>query len=410
MAKRTRQYTGCLRNIEKARDFAREQFVYGVKGKSEHNEISPRAYDDATRQMADWFQECLHTRTVNVRNKVKYLSLSSRDYSNNPLYKIWKACSFTTSEIMFFFFVLDYLTNKTEPVSLSEMHKLYSSTLQWESFSITAAQKWMKNKACPMGICIKNNEGKYSLTPELKMTDKADLIQFYSEIAPGGVIGSYILDKQDFDESPYSFKQHYAGQAFDSDIICKTLNAIKNEKNIQLTYSPKDKNEFVTSVFPVKVYSSTQNGRQYLIAHKFGRSFVNFRLDRIKEVSVLDTDTINASEIKTKFEKAKKHLWGVSFGSGELTHVEFTIKAEEKEGYIVKRLLREKRCGTVKPVEGQPFLFKFEAEVYDAHEMFPWIRTFIGRIVEYSFSDYRIEEMFKKAISDMYKMYSIEEE
>ena len=410
MAKRTRQYTGCLRNIEKARDFAREQFVYGVKGKSEHNEISPRAYDDATRQMADWFQECLHTRTVNVRNKVKYLSLSSRDYSNNPLYKIWKACSFTTSEIMFFFFVLDYLTNKTEPVSLSEMHKQYSSTLQWESFSITAAQKWMKNKACPMGICIKNDEGKYSLAPELNMTDKADMLQFYSEIAPAGVIGSFILDKQDFDDSPYSFKQHYAGQAFDSDVICKILNAIKTEKNIELSYSPKDNKEFVTRVFPVKVYSSTQNGRQYLIAHNSRRSFVNFRLDRIKEVSVLDTETINACEIKTKFDKAKKHLWGVSFGSGELTHVEFTIKAGEEEGYIVKRLLREKRCGTVMPVEGQPFLFKFEAEVYDAHEMFPWIRTFIGRIVEYSFSDHRIEEMFKKSISDMYKMYSIEEE
>ena len=105
MSKKTKQYTGCIGSIEKARNFARESFVYGIREKSDYSEISPRAYDEATRQMGDWFQECLQTRIVKVRNKVKYLSLDCRDYSINPLYKIWKARSVTSNEIVFFFAV-----------------------------------------------------------------------------------------------------------------------------------------------------------------------------------------------------------------------------------------------------------------------------------------------------------------
>ena len=98
-------------------------------------------------------------------------------------------------------------------------------------------------------------------------------------------------------------------------------------------------------------------------------------------------------------------MWGVSLGDGEIVHVEFCVKVEEDEAYIINRLYREMRCGTVEPVPDSPGLVKFSADVYDAHEMFPWIRTFICRIVSLKISDHELEKHFWEAISDMYDIY-----
>lgn len=411
MAKKTKQYTGCMRSVDKARDFARESFVYGLKGKNDHKEICDRTYDETTRQMQDWFNECLHTRIVNVRSKIKYLSLSCRDYNENPLYRIWKACTFTSNEITFFFFILDYLTAKKEPVGLSEIHREFRNTMKWEMFSESAAQKWMDNKGYPSGIFIKSEDDKYSLAPTIDLSDKKDLIHYYSEIAPGGVIGSFILDKLDNSEPVFSFKQHYIGQAFESDYICMVLNAIKEERYINIRYIGKGKQERSVDVIPIKVYSSTQNGRQYLIARERDyKSFSNFRLDKIKDVVVLEKSAEEFNDTRKRFEEKQKHLWGVSFGRNQISHVEFVVRAEENEGYILRRLLREKRCGTVTTVENQPYHFRFEADVYDPREMFPWIRTFIGRIVEYSFSDNEYEKLFRDSMSNMFSIYGVEDD
>ena len=43
-----------------------------------------------------------------------------------------------------------------------------------------------------------------------------------------------------------------------------------------------------------------------------------------------------------------------------------------------QRLEREKRCGRVEIIDKNTC--KYIADVYDASEMLPWLRTFIGRI------------------------------
>ena len=88
-----------------------------------------------------------------------------------------------------------------------------------------------------------------------------------------------------------------------------------------------------------------------------------------------------------------------------MEHVEFTVRFDKGEGHILKRLEREKRCGRITlPDEGTA---KFEADVYDASEMIPWIRTFICRIVDINFSNKILEEQFKNDIEEMYAIYGI---
>lgn len=411
MAEKKDEYNGCLKgSIEKARDYARTSFVYGLKTKDELTEefnVSAHTVENNTRNMGDWFQDCLQTRVVEeTRKHVKYISLNCRDYSANPLYKMWKACSFTTNDIVFFFFLLDYLSKKEEPVSLAEIHKEYYKMHRSDGFQRGSAQWWLKNKGIPSGIIVKADRGKYQLAQTFDLSWMRDLLQYYSEIAPGGVIGSFILDKMDADTSPFGFKQHYIGQAFDSEIMCNVLFAIKNDQSVILSYLTSGKKEISVNVFPLKVYSSTQNGRQYLIAWDESRKyFFNYRLDRVKSISISEETLPNADQIREKFEDVKNHIWGVSLDKGEIVHVEFIVRVNEDEAYIVNRLNREKRCGTVAPVENRPGFIRFSADVYDAHEMFPWIRTFIGRIVELKISDDELERLFWKSIQDMYDIY-----
>jgi hypothetical protein len=97
----------------------------------------------------------------------------------------------------------------------------------------------------------------------------------------------------------------------------------------------------------------------------------------------------------------KRNKWGVE----HLEHVEFTVRVEDHEDYIVGRLEREKRIGTVEKLDENTY--RFSADVYDSSEMIPWIRTFICRIVKISFSNRSIEDLFKSDLKAMYEAYGI---
>ena len=86
-----------------------------------------------------------------------------------------------------------------------------------------------------------------------------------------------------------------------------------------------------------------------------------------------------------------------------LDHIEMTIYAGEDEQFIVQRLRREKRCGTVTQIDDTHWLFS--ADVYYATEMLPWIRTFTGRITDLRCSDHHVEERFRNDFLELDRMY-----
>ena len=80
-----------------------------------------------------------------------------------------------------------------------------------------------------------------------------------------------------------------------------------------------------------------------------------------------------------------------------------TVSADPEEGHIVERLEREKRCGEVEQTDDTHW--RFSADVYDALEMLPWIRTFTGRITDLTCTDKRVTERFRKDLDEMLRMY-----
>ena len=95
----------------------------------------------------------------------------------------------------------------------------------------------------------------------------ANAIAFYSEAAPVGIIGSTLLDKLPDKPEYFQFKHHYILHALDSQILLELLSAIDQEMAVKLTnISQKGAgHQVVHTVCPLKIYVSTQGGRQYLL-------------------------------------------------------------------------------------------------------------------------------------------------
>jgi hypothetical protein len=66
-------------------------------------------------------------------------------------------------------------------------------------------------------------------------------------------------------------------------------------------------------------------------------------------------------------------------------------------------LEREKRCGTVERLGETSW--KYTADVYDAWELMPWLRTFIGRISALTCSNKTVETQFWADLSALTVLY-----
>lgn len=139
-------------------------------------------------------------------------------------------------------------------------------------------------------------------------------------------------------------------------------------------------------VLLLKIYVSTQSGRRYVMCWFFKAHRIIFcRLDNLERVleakPVRDYDKFCAMA-----KQMEQHLWGVSMNrwlaADALEHVELVVRISSDEPYILQCLEREKRCGRVEKTDAEHY--RFIADVHDAGEMLPWLRTFIGRIESFS--------------------------
>lgn len=75
----------------------------------------------------------------------------------------------------------------------------------------------------------------YRRVSDLEIAPMADAIDFFTEVAPCGVIGSYLQDKLQQHDSLFTFKHHYITQTMDSDIMALLLKrCVKNAIFMQI--------------------------------------------------------------------------------------------------------------------------------------------------------------------------------
>ena len=407
-------YSELVKNFNKIRDYMREFYVYGFKCRDEFTKKSARSYDDERRRMESWLGDYMKFRQTPDGKNV-FISIDSRVSRHNPLYKAWKAKSFTDGDITLHFILFDILSSPEISLPLSGIMERIDEYLRTFSepamFDESTVRKKLKEYVSE-GLVVAGKQGKtvmYSRAEETELPG-GDVIDFFSEAAPCGVIGSYLLDKLDDSSDYFAFKHHYITGAMDSEVVCSLFMAMREKRHITLETINRYRDRISENhVIPLRIMISVQSGRQYLMAYtpRFKR-ITSFRTDNIVSVKMDDVCSC-FDELREKLDGMMPHLWGVSTQSTSgqrLEHVEFTVKYADYEKYIHQRLEREKRCGTVERLDENTS--RFSADVFDASEMVPWIRTFICRITEYSFSNKDLEEQFRKDITDMYRLYGIE--
>ena len=399
-------YNELVKNFDTIRDYLREFYVYGFKSREGYDKKSSRSYDDARRKIESWLGDNLCFNTTKD-GKITFISIDSRREESNPFYKAWMSKSFTNKDITIHFYLLDIMNDEKEHTikdiieQMEEYGKSFEDPMEFDESTI----RKKLNEYIEDGLILSRKEGKtlyYKIAPTPELPGQ-DVLNFFAEAAPCGVLGYFILNKRRRSKNILRFKHHYISSVMDSDVLCTIFEAMSKKESLTVTSHSKRKEITTTSeIIPLKVMNGSQTGKQHLLCceYRSGR-FISLRIDNILDIKP-GRPIDYFDEARAKLESMLKHVWGVSIGK-TLEHVEFDVSFTEFEDYVYFRLKRELRCGKVTLIKDG--LARFEADVYDSMELLPWMRTYIGRITRVSFSNIEVEKRFKNDVKLMAEMY-----
>lgn len=404
-------YSELIKNFERIRDYMRQFYIYGFKSRTQYDKKSARSYDNERRRIDSWLGNYMRFRK-NSDGKNVFLSVDSRTVHANPFYKAFKAKSFTAGDVIFHFYVLDLLqegpalTVQEILDLLTEKYLCHFDTDRQPD--VSTVRKKLKEYVS-LGILKAEKRGReiyYSRSEDIVSLDSwKEAAAFFSEATPLGIIGSTILDKLDATPDHYQFKHHYILHALDSQIKLQLLTAIGERKSVVLTNLSRHGNQTVEhTVCPLKIFISTQGGREYLLCYHYRfKRMMFFRLDYLQNVELCDEEE-NFYTYQFYCDNFRSHLWGASVGIDlHVDHLEMTLHVEDNETHIFRRLEREKRNGCIEYIDANTC--KFIVDTYDAAELLPWIRTFIGRIERLECSDENVVSRFYEDLEQVIALY-----
>ena len=442
------EFQELIKSFGKSRDYVRDFFVYGFKSRQDFtsDKKSARTYDDERRRITSWLGKYVEEETAESEgSRVKNISLQmdSNLLDENPLFAVWKTKSFTDNDVMLHFCIFDILSEKETLYTANEIADILSSDYALAVDTQMVRRKL--NEYVKEGLIETEKQGKSLLYKrgfsyqELYdggdgsvdgLTDAMALMQLDS---PFGFVGNTILDSIDSKNELFRVKHSFPSFTLEDEVLLQILEA-KNNFHILKFEVKSNRNEKVQIIFgvPLKILISIRTGRRFVCICQKLRSkgedinryrFVTLRLDQIKKITELssseidektDISDLNKFEVMNNLETNIDYVWGVSF-SGNKTKLKLTLSIDEKyEDFIIQRLVREGKNGKVTRLEEN--LFSYEKVVFDAREMFPWLRTFIGRMVDirFIFLDGELNEVgenrklrndFLKDIREMEQIY-----
>ena len=181
-------YNELIKNFERIRAYMREFYVYGIKSREDYKSKSARTYDDERRRMESWLGDHMSfVRTPEGKNV--FISIDSRVTNHNPLYKAWKAKSFTDGDITLHFILFDILNSPEDEYSISELTEIidgrYLSAFEEPAvFDESTLRKKLKEYV-GLGIVSSRKVGKrlvYRRSEDSVLLPDTYTLNFYSEI------------------------------------------------------------------------------------------------------------------------------------------------------------------------------------------------------------------------------------
>ncbi len=390
----------------------REFYVYGFKSRNDFTHISSRTYDNEKRRVESYMGNYMKWDYSKSGKKV-FITMNCAEISTNPLYSAWKSKAFTDNDIILHFFILSVLS-VNENMTIEAL-----TTAICEDSGLVFDSQTIRNKCkeyTEVGILKSIKEGKsliYSLS-NLNFNNLTTLapnlieaIKFFQGDTLFGEVGSFIADNNNIINNRFLFKHYYTVHTLEDGILLDILSAIRNNQVIEFVNLSEDKT--YTSIYnciPLKIFVSATTGRRYLCCYKpISNRFFNYRLDHIKSIKALDFCE-DSSSLKEKLDKNIDKVWGVGFGGRRRFEI-ITIKLyinEKTEQFIIERINREGRGGTLTRLEENIFIFTIE--LFDTNDISPWIKTFIGRIIQLEGTNEHVVNRFYNDIKRMRELYN----
>ena len=406
------EFNELIKSFSKSRAYVRDFFVYGFKTRDDFTGWSSRTYDTERRRLESWLPEYVN-QDYTEKGKNIYLSIDSNLLSTNPLYRVWKAKSFTDNDIKLHFYILDYL-EANEPQTAEEITDGILNSYHMVFDAQMVRRKC--NEYAEEGLILKTKQGKkilYGVDDSNHQVLKEnqglnDALKLFQLNCPFGIIGNTLMDNLSIENDIFSIKHNFFVHTLEDEVLYKILDGIKAKREVTLEIkSTKTDNISTLTCIPLSIIVSTRTGRRFLCCYDNKiKHFKTPRLDTIKSVSLGELCE-NYDQLKSEELASREYLWGVSFlakNDAPISTVKLTLNINEQtEGFILNRLEREGKSGIIEKIADNTFTY--ETKVLDANEMTPWIRTFIGRIIDIETDNEVIKYKFNRDLRTMYKMY-----
>lgn len=401
------EFQELIKSFAKSREYVRDFFVYGFKTRDDFSDKSGRTYDNEKRRIESWLSEYIHSEYTKNGKNIS-IALDSNLLLTNPLYRVWKSKSFTDNDIMLHFFLLDIMQDG-EPRTIDELTNEILSNYD-VLFEPQLVRKKVKEYE-EEGLFLCEKSGKqylyhcaeplpYEIPEELPAL--LDAVRFYHLTAPMGILGSTILDNQKASNDAFTMKHGFFGHTLEDEILLLLLTAMREKREISfVNRSSKSGQRTQMQGIPLKIFVSTRTGRRYLCLYRpKNRRFETQRLDSIKEVTLLEPFA-DYEKYQEDLKRNLSKVFGVSFGNDHVSdRIQLTLYINEQtEHFILERLKREGKGGTVTRIAENTYLY--EKEVFDGNEMIPWMRTFTGRILSFECNN---EFLVNKFYGDLHRV------
>ncbi len=407
-------------SFPKTREYVRDFYVYGFKTRNEFNDKSPRTYDNERRRLESWLNPYIRKDHAANGSNLS-LAIDSSLLDTNPLFRVWKTKSFTDNDIVLHFLIPDLLRDGR---SMSAEEITDGLLTEYDTLFDIQTVRRKCNFYAKEGLLHKERSGRTvvfslddSLTGLLKSSEAVlDALSFYQMAGPFGIIGNGLTEQMDHPNRTFRVKHSFFVHTLEEEILFDLLDAMNDKKEVRLQIRSSRNSRAGTAhtanCIPLQIFISARSGRRFLCGYtNRSKRFTCFRLDSIKQVTHLK-ETAEYDELAGQLNRNRPKLWGVSFQSDEGHHLDkltMTLQImEPAENYILDRLKREGRGGTV--TKTAPNTYVYEIEVFDCNEILPWVRTFTGRILSLQYSSKPVEQRFYRDLEAMYRMYHIEDD
>ena len=382
-------YSELIKNFEKIREYVRDFYIFGFHTRESFDAKSKRTYDNEKRRIESWLSDHVHTSLEGHKKKVS-VQVDSGNIFQNPLYQCYRSKTFTDNDIRLHFILMDALEDNAMSVSeiADYISANYGMVIDVQIIRIKLKEyvkEGLVSEVKSGRNILYTKTGCYADDIVSRYKGLGDMIKFFSDENPFGVVGSFILDKLGAKNNIFVRKHAYMVHTLDDEILIDIMGAMEQKKAVLLSCVSRknDKKHEITAVL------------------------MSVRVDSIVKVTPLDV-VADYDTYYRYYEDNRRFLWGTSFGKarkyGQKEHIHMEIAVDEtKEMYVVKRLEREKRSGTVAKISNG--LYSFDIDLFDANEAFPWIKTFIGRIAVFDTTNEELQDKFDSDIARLYEIY-----